>query len=316
MPRSWSGIPARMPRPLPPPIPELAFLWRGVLKQVAWPSSERRDFVLSFLLHVSVLRRLPCKRILYNDVLFRIKTGPLITSPLAVLVSDKEFAKNYIADIVGGEFNVPTLAILTTPDEIDAYEFPERCIIKPAHASGEFIPRRSGEALDIKRIKAWLKLDFSEQSHEANYRSLAHKIIVEPWTFDEQGITEFKFYCVEGKARAINAVSGRFTDYSVVYFDTEWNELPYTGYEAGHGKFEKPQHLAEMISLAERLAKDFFFIRIDLYSDGTTIKCGEITNCPGAGLNTFKPRDAERVHSHLLFSKVSEDAWDRFFDET
>ena len=266
-------------------------------------------------MHVSVLRRLPFKRILYNDVLFRIKTGPPIKTPRALLVSDKEFVKHYIADIVGAEYNVPTLAILTSPEEIDAYDFPERCIIKPTHASGEFIARRSGEALDLRRIKAWLKLDFSEQSHEANYRPLARKIMVEPWAFDEPKITELKIYCVEGEARAINAISGRFATYSVVYFDTDWIELPYTGYEAGHGKFEKPQHLADMISLAQRLAKDFFFIRIDFYYDGTTIKCGEITNCPGAGLNTFRPREAELTHSRLLFSNVTDEAWDNFFGE-
>jgi hypothetical protein len=315
MTRCWKGFPVRMPHALPPPIPELAFLFRVVLQQVGWSSSERRDFVLSYLMHVSVLRRLPFKRILYNDVLFRLKTGPILKSPLSVRVSDKEFVKHYIAHIVGEEYNIPTLAILRLPVEIDAYEFPNRCIIKPTHASGEFIYRRSGEALDLERIKAWLKLDFSEQSHEANYRPLVPKIIVEAWALDEERITEFKFYCVEGKARAINAISGRFTDYSVVYFDTNWNELPYTGYEAGHGKFERPQHLAEMISLAERLAEGFFFVRIDFYYDGTTIKCGEITNCPGAGLNTFRPREAELAHSRLLFSNVTNDAWDNFFGE-
>ncbi|MEO6606971.1 MAG: ATP-grasp fold amidoligase family protein [Aestuariivirga sp.] len=312
--RSWTGIPLRMPHRLPSPVPELAFIVRYLLARIRWPHSRRRDFILSYLLHVSVLRRLPVSRVFYNDVLFRLKTGPTLKSPLAIRVSDKELVKGYIAEVVGEKYNVPTLAILTTPEEVDAFDFPARCIIKPTHASAELMPRRSGESLDIKRIKAWLKVDFSEQSYEANYRSLVPKIIVEPWVFDGEDIVEFSVLCLDGKARVIYASADRFDKYAVVNFDTDWNELPYTSYEAIRGQFEKPKHLAEIISVAERLAKDFFLVRIDTYYDGNTIKCGEITNCPGAGLCIFIPRDAELIHSRISFSEISDEAWDKFFD--
>ncbi len=312
--RSWTGIPLRMPRLLPSPIPELAFLLRFLLARLGWPRSPQRDFVLSYLLHMSVLRRLPARRVFYNDVLFHLKTRGALKGPLAAFVSDKEFVKRHIAKVVGEKYNVPTLAILTTPEEIDAFDFPERCVIKPTHASAHYIPRRSGEPLDVKRIKAWLKIDYSEQSHEINYRRLVPKVIVEPWVFDAGEPREFSFLCVAGKVRVIYAAADHFTNYSVVNFDTDWNELPYSSYEAGHRHFEKPKHLADMISVAERLAQDFFIIRIDLYYDGTTIKCGEITNCPGAALCIFVPRNAELTHSRISFSDVPTESWDRFFD--
>ena len=223
--RSWTGIPLRMPRRLPAPVPELAFLLRFLLARIGWAASPKRDFVLNYLLHVSVLRRLPAKRLLYNDVLFRLKTGPLLKSPLAARVSDKELVKRHIAEVVGEKYNIPTLAIFTTPEDIDAFSFPQRCIVKPTHASGEFIPRRSGELLDTKRIKNWLKLDYSKQNHEVNYRTLVPKVIVEPWVFDSEETREFKILCVAGKARVIFATANRFTDYPVVNFDPEWNEL-------------------------------------------------------------------------------------------
>ena len=313
--KSWSGIPARMPGILPPPFPELAFVIRFVLKHIAWRSSPRRDLVLSFLLHVSVLRRLPMRRVLYNDVHFHVKTSSMLRKPLQRLVSDKEHDKRHIAGILGVDFVVPTLAVLRSPEEIDAFAFPERCIIKPTHASAEFISRRDGEALDLTRIKNWLRLDYSEINFEPNYRGLEPKIIVEPWVFGQVPFQEFSILCVEGKACVVYASANRFTDYAVVNFDTQWNELPYTSYEARHGEFEKPKHLAEIISLAERLAKDFFFVRIDTYYDGMTIKCGEITNCPGAALCIFKPRDAELFHSRFCFSDVPEESWNRFFNE-
>jgi hypothetical protein len=314
--RSWTGIPEKMPRGLPPPIPELAFLIRFVVERLGFPSSSKRDYVINYLRHVSVNRRLPARRLLFNDMLFRIKTGPVLRSPLAIYVTDKELVKRHIAKVVGEKYNIPTLAILTTNDEIDAYEFPQSCMIKPTHASGEYIPRMSGEPLDIKRIKRWLKLDYYARSFEPNYRTLVPKIIVEPWTFNKVETTELKIMCVGGKVRTINAIADRFTNYAVTCLDAEWNETPYKSvYPAVYRKFEKPEHLAEIISVAERLARDFYFTRIDLYYDGITIKCGEITNCSAGGMDEYKPREGELAHSRMLFSDVTLEEGDKFFGD-
>jgi hypothetical protein len=235
--RSWTELPSLMPGRLPPPIPELAFVLRFLLHHSGWPKSPKRDFILNYLLHVSVLRRLPVRRVFYNDVLFRLKTGPTLKTPLAARVSDKELVKGYIAEVVGEKYNVPTLAILTTPEEIDAFDFPARCVIKPTHASAEFIPRSSGEPLDLKRIKAWLKLDYGNKNYEANYLGLVPKIIVEPWVFGTAETREYSVLCLAGKARVIYAAADHFTNYAVVNFDTDWNELPYSSYEAIRGQF-------------------------------------------------------------------------------
>jgi hypothetical protein len=312
--RPWRDTPGTMPWRLPPPLPELAFVIRFLLKHCGWRNFPKRDFILSALLHISVLRRLPVRRAFYNDVLFHIKTSSIITRPLARLVSDKEMVKRHIASVVGEHYVVTTLAILKTPEEIDAFAFPDRCVIKPTHASAEFLWRKNGEPLDLKRIKSWLMLDYSEVSFEANYRGLEPKIIVEPWVFDGREFKEYSFLCIEGKARIIYASSERFTDYAVVNFDTQWNELPYSSYEAGRRQFPKPEHLDDMIDVAERLAKDFFLVRIDLYYDGVTIICGEITNCPGAALCLFVPREAELIHTRLTFGAVSHESWDNFFN--
>jgi hypothetical protein len=52
----------------------------------------------------------------------------------------------------------------------------------------------------------------------------------------------------------------------------------------------KPVSLSKMINLAEILAKDFNFVRVDLYqlNDGT-IKFGEMTFTPGSGIGKFCP---------------------------
>jgi hypothetical protein len=264
---------------------------------------------------MSILRRLPAKRLLSNDVLFHLKNGPILRSPLAASVSDKEFVKRYIAQVVGDQYNIPTLAILKSPKEIDGFDFPDRCIIKPTHASAECIARRAGEPLDLKRIKTWLKLDFYERNFEANYRGLMPKVIVEEWAFATPEMIEIKFFCVDGKVRALNAIGDRFTNFAITSYDLDWNETPYKRwFPAVYRKFEKPNHLAQMISLAERLAQQFFIIRVDLYYDGTTIKCGEITSCPYGALEVYEPREGEIILSRQLFSDIAPEKFDASFD--
>ena len=66
---------------------------------------------------------------------FRVKTSDEIEDPLRRFVSDKELVKEYVRETIGEQYNVPTLAVLHTPAEVDAYEFPANCCIKPTHAS-------------------------------------------------------------------------------------------------------------------------------------------------------------------------------------
>jgi TupA-like ATPgrasp len=51
---------------------------------------------------------------------------------------------------------------------------------------------------------------------------------------------------------------------------------------------ERPGNLDQMLWVAETIAKDMDFARIDLYSDGKrTIKFGEITFTPGNACSRF-----------------------------
>ena len=47
-----------------------------------------------------------------NDYLYRLRTSREIEGPLRVAVSDKELVKGFIAQHVGNQFNVPTIAVL------------------------------------------------------------------------------------------------------------------------------------------------------------------------------------------------------------
>lgn len=262
------------------------------------PSGDRLYALVQF---TKAHRRLPRPGLLFNDQLYKLKTSGEIRSPLRVLVTDKEFAKLYIKAKVGSAHCVPTLAILRTAAEVDAFQFPDQCCIKPTHASALSILRTSGEAIDREKIKRWLKLNYYDSTREQNYRDLEPKIIVEPLVFGVAGPSDYKMFCYEGRVKLIEVHMNRFSSYAASMYDRNWVLQDYSNTRALPAHAERPSNLDAMIEIAESLASDFSIIRIDLYSDSESIYVGELTNCSGNANEPFVPPAGELLASRILF---------------
>ncbi len=98
------------------------------------------------LLFLKKHHRFPKQQMMWNDVWFQIKTSGEIENPLRVYVSDKEQVKDYVRQTIGEKYNVPTIAVLRSPGEVDSFDFPARCAIKPTHASTHVLPARQRRA--------------------------------------------------------------------------------------------------------------------------------------------------------------------------
>jgi hypothetical protein len=236
--------------------------------------------------------------LLLNDRLFWLKTREL-EEPLRILTTDKELMKDYATTVECGAYNVPTLAIFRDPEAVEAFEFPPTCCIKPTHARGQVILRREGEPVDIARVKGWFALNQYNETREVNYRDLKPQVMVEALL---SGGLDFKFFCVEGAAKLIQVDIDPLGERRRALFDLNWNQQPYSlEYPPPDMAPTKPANLRTMIEVAEMLAASFNFVRIDLYSNGADCHLLEISHCPGAGLERFIPRSAEREASKLLF---------------
>lgn len=247
-------------------------------------------------------RRWPGDALLWNDVWFRIKTSDEILDPLRVFVSDKEHVKHYVKAIVGDEHNVPTLAVLHDPSEVDTFEFPARCCIKPTQASAEVILRTAGEPIDRERIKKWFGLNYYYAGREINYRRLRPKVIVESLIFDSDNVEDYKVFCWNGEPRFVQLDFDRHTNHTRKLFDTDWNEQDFSIiYPRNTSHVPRPASLALMLDVARRLSKGFSFVRVDLYSDHRRVLVGEITNCSANAGGFFLPRSAEERASRVMF---------------
>lgn len=235
----------------------------------------------------------------FTDHLYRIKTDGRLGDPLYRRCTDKETAKDYIAERLGPGFTPETYAILRSDAEIDAFEpDPVPCVIKPTHASGEVIFHRDPAAvLHRDRLKAWLRLDYYRAGRELNYLGLRPKVIVEEFFSDGRGAVprDYKVFCFFGSPKLVQCISGRGGSERTVenFYDTTWERLDCTlTYPQGDGE-EAPPLLADLLDIAARLAAPFPFIRVDLYASATEIRIGELTPCPAAANDRLDPDSAD-----------------------
>ena len=268
------------------------------------PKNRLGDRIYSFLFFVIRHKRKPGKTFLHNDVQYRIKTTDEILNPLRVFVSDKEFVKTYVKAIVGDQYNVPTIYVLRSIEEVDSYEFPDDCCIKPTQASGRAILRRNGEPISLEEIKSWFSINHYEFRREANYKSLKPKVIIEPLLFNDSNIMDYKMFCYNGEPKLIQVDIDRYINHTRKILDSNWNELDFSiMYERSEKHLERPDNFDEMLKVASALSEGFSLVRVDLYSDGNECLVGEITNCSDGAGGAFIPKAAERVASQILYNQ-------------
>jgi hypothetical protein len=269
------------------------------------PHNRVGDYAWAFATFWHTFGRMPRRDSwLVNDVLFRIRTLEL-ASPERTHITDKEHLRAYVAERAGDRYNVPVVAVLRTPEEAVAYDYPADCVIKPTHMSGELIFRRDGEPVDRARIAGWFGRNFYRTSREANYKRLVPKVIVEPYIFGRRWPevpVDYRVFCVEGDPRMLLVEVDHRTSQRRIYFDSAWRLLPFTTSFPRYGDPPaKPDNLDEMLDVAARLSAGYSLLRVDLYSNGSEIQVGELTSCSGGGVTTYIPPEGETIASRLLW---------------
>ena len=108
-------------------------------------------------------------------------------------------------------------------------------------------------------------------------------------------IADYKFYCFNGVPKLLLIIADRFTGETKTFFDMNGTRLSI------HNTEDKPNptvclpvHFEQMKSIAEKLAEDFRFIRIDLYELDGKIYFGEYTFFAAGGFYPFHPDEWEK----------------------
>jgi hypothetical protein len=122
--KNMAAAPEVLAGNLAEPVPEDSRFYRLLEKALPYlkyylPYNRFCDNLYHRLLFLKKHRRWPGNKKLWNDVWCRVKTSGEIRDPLRVFVSDKEHVKEYVRKTIGERYNVPTIAILYSPAEVE-----------------------------------------------------------------------------------------------------------------------------------------------------------------------------------------------------
>ena len=238
--------------------------------------------------------------------------------PLYTKLVDKYEVKAYVAEKIGAEYVIPTIAgPWDSADEIDFDALPEQFVLKCTHDSGGVVICRDKSSLNIakarKDIGRSLKRNYFYGGREWPYKNVKPRVFAEKFMApDKDGQTsliDYKLLCFDGSFDNIMACEGRFSERGTRYyfFDRDWNYLPYCPYEdldAGVFPGLKPACLDEMIRIAETLSVGFPVLRVDLYEAAGKVLFGELTLFPQGGFDD----DITRECDLLLGSRLDIDS--------
>lgn len=237
-----------------------------------------------------------------------------VRDPLQKIAADKFAVRAHVAAKVGEQYLIPLIRKCDRAEEIRFAELPAAFVLKTNHGSGQnWIVRdkaREDEHAVIRQFREWLATSHYAASREWPYKDMKPAVVIEELLLDEDGQipSDFKLHCFGGKVAAIQVDLDRETAHRRNFYDLDWNLQPFIWTEWERGKpawpngraVARPAALAEMVRVAETLAVDFPYARIDLFDCRGKVYFGEITFYHGGAFERFDPPEFDRFFGDKL----------------
>lgn len=210
-------------------------------------------------------------------------------------MADKYQVKEYISNTIGDEYVVPLIGVWENMDEIDIEVLPSEFVLKATHdSSGAIVCRAKdnyNQTIVAKHFNKVMDRNYFYSCREWPYKNIKPRIIAEVLLKSDDcnsPMRDYKFMCFNGVPRLMYCtVKG--TDVYENYYDMNFNPVSINrGFPRHIPEFAKPQHFTLMKDLAEKLAKDIPFVRIDFYESEGRVYFGEFTFYDWGGFKPFK----------------------------
>lgn len=223
--------------------------------------------------------------------------------PLMQRCADKYAVRDYLKEIGCDYLLNDIIHVYDKVSQINIDELPDSFVLKASHGSGQNIIVKNKNNINWLKAKVmmwmWMHQHIAWSGREWVYEKMPRHIVAEKYLQDDSGgLKDYKFFCFNGKPRFMQLEVGRFTKYNTRnFYDMNWHLLPF-GKEICHNPdvtVEVPDKFEEMKTIAERLAKPFQFVRIDLYEVKNKIFFGEFTFFPAGGAPDFVPDEYDAI---------------------
>lgn len=217
--------------------------------------------------------------------------------PEYITMVDKYAVKDYVANIIGKDYIIPTFGVWDNPEDIEWEKLPEQFVLKCTHDSGGLVICRNKSKLEKKaameKLRKSLKRDYYRAGREWPYKKVPRRIIAEKYMEDAKigELPDYKFFCFDGVVKALFIGTERGTgDVKFDYYDADFNHLDLVQMHPMSGKdLPKPHNFEKMKQLASELSKGLPQVRVDFYNINGEIYFGEMTFFHHGGLAPFHP---------------------------
>lgn len=228
-------------------------------------------------------------------------------SPLHTICSDKYAVRAHISQKIGEQYLVPLVFRTTDVSDLKAEKMPDYpVIIKTNHDSGGGTFVYDKNEIDWAAVRANFKkrlsVNYDYGKGEWQYKGIPPCIIVEQLLSDESGNipSDYKMHYFNGKLAFTQVDLDRATDHKRNLYDAAWNFMDCRWIYQNGPQVPKPAVYDEMIRIGELLAKDFLYVRVDLYVIGSRIYFGELTFHSDSGNGRFTPAEWDRKIGDML----------------
>lgn len=228
-------------------------------------------------------------------------------NPLFAVACDKLAAKEHAVAACPGLKAAEVLWVGTDPDRIPAQTLSGDVMIKANSSSGANVMVRGGKvdrAVLREQARSWLDGPYGQEKGEWGYKDGRRCLFVERMLVEDgQPVRqEYKFHVVGGRTVYVFVTRRADDDRRLrCHFLRDGQLAPEQDIDAStDGEISLPAAFERMVTIAERLAAPFDYMRCDLYALDGEIYFSELTPYPQSGLGTGNP----------YFSELRNAQWD------
>jgi hypothetical protein len=245
-------------------------------------------------------------------------------NPLYTILVDKVKVKEYVANIIGNEYVIPTFGVWDSPDEIDFEKLPNQFVLKCNHNSGIglFICKNKDGVTPEKweevkeELRRGLKENYYKRNREWPYKEVSRKILAEEYLEDMKigDLEDYKFFCFDGVVKTLFLGSDCHSDDELKMFDFFNADFRHLDIRDGHPNsseiFAKPETFARMKEFVEKLSKDIPHVKVDFYEVNGANYFGELSFSHWGGWAKYEPEKWDRDFGKWIdLSKLGGGKW-------
>ncbi|EOX3369741.1 ATP-grasp fold amidoligase family protein [Vibrio cholerae] len=210
---------------------------------------------------------------------------------------DKYVVRDFVESRIGSEYLIPLLFCKDNLSTDDFINLPNQFVIKTSHGGGgkNVLVVNDKNILNISEIvklfNHQLKVRLGSKIDELFYDIEKPRVLVESLISNGDGspLLDYKFHRFNNDGDAVYYLQIN-SEYNTsrctkTLYDINGlkSDVQFSGYNYGPEKIVLPENFHEMLSVVDKLASDFEYVRVDLFNVEGKIYFGELTFCPASG---------------------------------